>query len=535
MKTTACEFWNTVVRKKTYWIPMLFFATIAYGFSLFNRTVGLDNIAYARYYDWPGINVRSGRWGSTLIQKLIYGYEYSPFLLAFLCLCSLLLSAVLICLLLYIVNGKNESVIQYTIFSALYITYPLIGEIWTYYLIQIYVPLCFAIAALIYLKMANEHTLKSTGCSILLFFPAAIGYEITYLVYITLTLMIIFLEYGIYETKRKGWFREGIIYAIPLIAGCLLRAVIGKLLLVIFQLPPALNGQRVINWGKIPLTMIIKEVAYNFYYYFIRVLEYVPIGIFVGALFVFVLFISIMAAKYRKLNVIGFGILVLVSLFSLSILQGSYMSYRTAWSIIIFVPFVGYLCVNQFDKIFSKTSGKNKQILSKIIIMALLYLAFQQGTYLHYILALDNQRSDNEMAIARQLGYHILSEYNGKKVVFVGEADFGDWVNSQIVADEDSIGGSIEHYFRQVFTPGVPNYKFTDSIVLSVLNGAKWTTDDEKQLYFKKYFSYLGYDIMIDDTLSYEELQMYERIADEKNMMPFEMIEVDDVVLVNLG
>ena len=211
------------------------------------------------------------------------------------------------------------------------------------------------------------------------------------------------------------------------------------------------------------------------------------------------------------------------------------MSYRTAWSIIVFVPFVGYLCVNQFDKIFSRATGKNGQILNKIIIGALIYFAFQQGTYLHYILALDNQRSDNEMAIARQLGYHILSEYSEKKIVFVGEVDFGDWVNSQIVASEDSIGGSIEHFFRQIFTPGVPNYKFTDSIVLSVLNGAKWTTNEEKQLYFKKYFSYLGYDIVIDDTLTYEELQMYEKIADEENMRPFEIKEVDDVVLVNLG
>ena len=424
---------------------------------------------------------------------------------------------------------------QYTIFSLLYITYPLIGEIWTYYLVQIYVPLCFAVVTLIYLKIVNERTLKTVGLSTLLFLPAAIGYEITYLVYITLTLMIIFLEYGIYETKRKGWFREGIIYAIPMLLGCLLRVVIGKLLLIIFRLPPALNGQREINWTKYPLSMIVKEMAYNFYYYFIRVLEYMPIGIFVGALLVFVIISSILAVKQRQLKVLGFGMLVLVSLFSLSILQGSYMSYRTAWSIIVFVPFVGYLCVNQFDKIFSRATGKNGQILNKIIIGALIYFAFQQGTYLHYILALDNQRSDNEMAIARQLGYHILSEYSEKKIVFVGEVDFGDWVNSQIVASEDSIGGSIEHFFRQIFTPGVPNYKFTDSIVLSVLNGAKWTTNEEKQLYFKKYFSYLGYDIVIDDTLTYEELQMYEKIADEENMRPFEIKEVDDVVLVNLG
>lgn len=203
-----------------------------------------------------------------------------------------------------------------------------------------------------------------------------------------------------------------------------------------------------------------------------------------------------------------------------------------------FVPFVGYLCVNLYDKIIGINQDKTKVGIAfkRIIVVALLYLAFEQAVYLHYLLEVENQRSDNEMSIARQLGYHILSEYDDKKVVFVGELDLGDWYEAHIIADEDSLGGSIEHYFRSIFTPGVPNYKYTDSLgSLSVLNALKWNGNTGKQLYLQQYFSYLGYDISIDEDLTYEELLEYEDFADKENMKPFEMKEVNDILLINLG
>ena len=537
MKEEIIDFWNSILKRKLYYVPLLFLSIMGYGFSLFNRTDCMDNILFPRYYDYPGVHLRAGRWGGVFLRKVIYCYEDGPFALDFIGLCALLLCAGLTCFLLYIVNGKNKSIMQYTVFSSLFITYPLIGEVWIYKIISLYIPLCFVIITLIYLKTIKKCSLKTMGISIILFFPAAMGYEVTYFVYITLTLMMIYLDYGIYE-NRKGWFKEGIICAIPLVIDYILYVVIGKVLLLVLQLQPASNGERQINWIRYPLALTFKEIAYNFYYYVIRAFEYIPIGIFCGGVVIFIIITTIVAVKQRQVKVIGLGILVLISLFLLAIVRGSYMNYRTAWTIVFFVPFVGYLCVNLYDKVIGINQDKTKvgMVFKRIMVVSLLYLAFEQAVYLHYLLEVENQRSDNEMSIARQLGYHILSEYDDKKVVFVGELDLGDWYEAHIIADEDSFGGSIEHYFRQIFTPGVPNYKYTDSLgSLSVLNALKWNGNTGKQLYLQKYFSYLGYDISVDEDLTYEELLEYEEFADKENMKPFEMKEVNDILLINLG
>lgn len=108
-----------------------------------------------------------------------------------------------------------------------------------------------------------------------------------------------------------------------------------------------------------------------------------PIGVFVGGVLVFVIITVVLAVKQRSLKVIGFGALILISLFSVSIIRGSYMNYRTAWTIIIFVPFVGYLCINLLDKVMVERISNIRRVIifRNIIVIVMIYLAFQQAIF----------------------------------------------------------------------------------------------------------------------------------------------------------
>ena len=99
MKEEIIDFWNSILKRKLYYVPLLFLSIMGYGFSLFNRTDCMDNILFPRYYDYPGVHLRAGRWGGVFLRKVIYCYEDGPFALDFIGLCALLLCAGLTCFL----------------------------------------------------------------------------------------------------------------------------------------------------------------------------------------------------------------------------------------------------------------------------------------------------------------------------------------------------------------------------------------------------------------------------------------------------
>ena len=62
-------FWNQVGRKNGFWIPVLFFTISTYGFSIFNRTVGIDDLAADLYVGSGNVMIAAGRWGMILWNK----------------------------------------------------------------------------------------------------------------------------------------------------------------------------------------------------------------------------------------------------------------------------------------------------------------------------------------------------------------------------------------------------------------------------------------------------------------------------------
>ena len=71
-------FWNRVGKKEGFWIPVLFFTISTYGFSIFNRTVGIDDLAADLYVGSGNVMIAAGRWGMILWNKLAAIPRLSP-------------------------------------------------------------------------------------------------------------------------------------------------------------------------------------------------------------------------------------------------------------------------------------------------------------------------------------------------------------------------------------------------------------------------------------------------------------------------
>ena len=59
------EFYKDIVSKKQFYFPIVFYAIVGYSFSIYNRTVGVDDLM--RDFNVNNVNgMLSGRWGMVL-------------------------------------------------------------------------------------------------------------------------------------------------------------------------------------------------------------------------------------------------------------------------------------------------------------------------------------------------------------------------------------------------------------------------------------------------------------------------------------
>lgn len=120
------------IKKINYILPVIITAILSFGFTITNYSVNIDSLEYERYYESGNELLAQGRFGIVFINKIIHIFEFNPFFNDLLAVILIILSTIILCALFKkITNNKlNEKV--YTIFSCLFVSYPLISEIFLY-------------------------------------------------------------------------------------------------------------------------------------------------------------------------------------------------------------------------------------------------------------------------------------------------------------------------------------------------------------------------------------------------------------------
>lgn len=484
---------------------------------MLNRTISIDDLAKDLYIGSGKKMLAGTRWGMELWHNVLGVTQVTPFIEKFFGVLFLMVGAALISCIFYLLGGKSKCIMRYTVLSVLLITYPLINEIWEYSGANMIIAgnLCIVAGTVLYQITSTPrwYILLISGVALSV---VASSYETGIFVYVTLVLMVLFYKYCFVQnnTKKKyQWIYEGFRFSIPLFIALGLRIVIGIFLLKIYGLTYAANGASTIEWECTfsHLKGLVKDCIYT---YIVSGLVYYPIAVFViFAIAFIVIFIWVSMRKKRFLAFV-LGICILGSLFLQVLVQGVVMPYRNANTLSLFVAFVGFLILH-----ISKR-------WSKIAMYACILLCLHQSIYLHQILALNNQRSENELAVVRQVGFRLKSEFEHKPIIFVGNYDIGYWLNSRVCAAKDTINGKL-------YSKITGKRRYIDTNVNSALNWSIQAFGNQNMM--KEYFAYCGYDIQLVQENATEKYYEATGVAQQNKMKAFEILEQEDYLIISIG
>ncbi len=520
------EFWifyNDIIKRKRFFLPVSFFVIIGYSFAIFNRTISIDDLLIN--HSLTNGEMISGRWGMFVWFQLLGLTEQMPFIYRFLSMLFVVASAVLFCFVLYSIGGKKD-VLPYTATASAFVTYPLINEIWEYVVDYVVVGnLCLVSLSAIVMRMKIPLMKRLFWGSVFMVLPMA-SYESAIFYYISLVCIIAFYESTLDANKTDNFrrFKKYLYFIVPVIVAFVVRFTISIIINTLYDLQYNSGGNTQIVWQKYDFVPTLKGlVVSNLLHYFVYGLVYLPITVFALSL-LFLIFYNI-SLKNKRLLCMFLSVILIASLFLQAVVQGDLLQYRHAQTISLFVAFIAYLsCVSI------------KGYWQNCLYVFLFGLCWHQAIFMNKISALNNLRSDNDLSVIRQLGKRIISQYEKKPVVFVGEdPELPYWIRRQVTVNESSWNGRL---FRRIMIALDGscdlNMKYVGTNVNPVM---------PEYLQLQDLFSYCGYDITVvpdyfsgDKTANMDNIRKEAAyIADRRGLGPYQIIDNGKYLIVNLG
>lgn len=519
------DFYNNIVKRNLFWLPVLLTGVCAYGFSIMNRTIGIDDLQRDYYVNTDNAMVGAGRWGQWLYVKLFGASELAPFYDRFLALVFLIIASVTFCAVLYYVTDSRD-VLPYTLTACEYISFPLFTELWEFGGVNWMVGINMTIANLVILDLLILYRSQTrtrlwrhillTGIAMSLVFSS---YESGVFYYFAVALIVSYLMILHGEGDFQSHARQILFLLTCFVPALILRIIVGMGLKWILQPTATEAGNIALHWGENSVIGVLITTAWN---YFAKCLIFLPITIFVGAFFLFIGYTIIKSVRGHNPLLMLIGLGVLISLFAQEIIQCAVMPYRTAQTLTVFVAFVVWLFVVLFE-------GQDKRKYAAYLVIG--WLCLMQCAYCNRVLSINNLRSENELNALSQVGYEILHQYGEDvPVLVVGETVNTEYVDDMLFMDISKGPGKL---FAQVYNllrgdNYDPNYHRIGEF-LAVSNIENSFRNEHT---ITAYFSLSGYDLNVIERNTEEGERVYEE-ADEiaKDMHKYEIREWNGYVI----
>lgn len=488
------------IKDVRYMIPVCLVAILGFGFVVTHASVNIDTLAYNRYFQQKTL-LGQGRFAAPLLNKIFGIMQYNPWLVDLIAVILLIMSSILLCSLIKRITKNKINLISYIIFSCLFISYPLMPEIFTYtpaslntclgYLLTI-------IALIITREFIENKKIKNLLYSSVLLCIAISLYESFASVYLLGIFMILILENIFSEKKillKKNIFRFFILI-LTLVISIIMNSIIIKILFSIFDLQKNQYAAKTIYY----LTMgifggiknLIKGIIEN---YFLCSVFYFPLTIFSVSICICFIYgiIKSITKKNMLISILFIG-LILSSL-SLSIIQGSSAPYRTCQTFAILTGFIFMILSNDILKI------KKIKILKYILITIIYMIIFYQVQDLHKWFYINYQRYEEEKNIIVSIGNKIQENYDySKPIVFIGTIELSKNIKEQSYLNSSSCKGKMfisiwNAIHKEDLNIGANTYirKIPDSNVNSYINWGV-VAFGEPGVELIKWFNLLGYD-----------------------------------------
>lgn len=509
---------------------------LGYGYLLIRSAIGIDDTCIERYFV-EGWAPHVGRWTLYLLNLVFDFAHFTPFFMEAVGVVLLGLSAYLFCVLWDRISSGRVPTLALAAFALVYVTFPLAGEVYMYYLHN-GVSLAFCLLALcgIYWWEYRKKGKVANLIWITVLLALAIGcYESFALVYLVLLCGVRLWSLWNEETAKqsiKDAFRYVITAILPLVGAMVIRTVAYTLINLCIGIPAdARDMSKLRLWIVNNPLVILKDLAHQF------VVRYVINAAYIWGILVFVVFtllfvatVSAVAFGRRKWSMLLWGGCMMIAPWLLVIVEIVVTPYRATQALMLFVPFAALFC---FEVLLRAGSGKMTPKISVALAVLLFVIVFRQAFELHQFFYFDSLKEDYSKAYCQELAYELYRNYDTseKPVVFIGQPALPASLREQVYKDVDEV--AVVHYnYVDEF-----GYRIWDVACQDTLAWASWADlgDGEYEIY--AYMAMQGYDFKQPDAARREELRKEALVFTDTPVWPMagSIVEKEDVICVYLG
>lgn len=421
---------SELIKNKMFVVIVLLVTILSFGFTITNYSIGVDDTCFDRYYIEKEM-LSIGRWGSYIVYNILGLTEFTPFWTDFIATSIVMSIAVLWCV--FFKKNLKEKIpdAAYIIFASIFISFPIINEIFIYQNCNIAVMLGNLLASLgIMLLYENYKNINKKSIYIICIAILTLGlsmYEACaqiMLVSICITAFLLINEQNKKDVKNIIKYLS--ISILILFVAVLLNSIIVKIIYAL-GVPMSDAAEKELNWGKYGLVDSILFILYNIGSVTIKNMGYLPVSIFCIATIIGFVLVIIRAYKKEDITSLLIYIFMVLSNFAISILQLKEVLYRTCISWGLFVAVIFFVFYIKMSKY------KVTKILSIIFITI---LVLQQSRTLSQLFYNDYLRYQRDLEIAFDLIDDLETDYDISKPLVImgtpkkGMGKYGAQVNS---------------------------------------------------------------------------------------------------------
>lgn len=415
MKNIKKQYKETIeyfINKKSFIIVVILITILSFGFAITNSSVGMDDTAFDRYYQDKEM-LAIGRWGSYLVYQILNITEFIPFWIDFIASSIIMLTAVLWCVFLKKNLADKLSNTAYIIFAAVFISFPIINEIFIFENCNIAVMLGSFLASLgIMVFYENYSSINKKSIyviSVLILTLAMSMYEAcAQIMLVSICITAILMIYTNKDKKVKDIFKYIFSILGILIISIVLNTIIVKLIYLLGVMVSDVADKE-INWGKYSIVESFQLLVLNIVNA-MKNIKYFPVLILDIASVIGLIISILQSDKKRNYMILVIYIAMFLSNFAISILQLDSVLYRTCTSWGLFVAIIimiSYKFLSEY---------KITKILASIFIFI---LVLQQSKTLNQLFYNDYMRYQKDLHIAYELIYDLEKSYNKSKPLVI--------------------------------------------------------------------------------------------------------------------
>lgn len=433
---------------------LLLTAVCAYGFKVTNATIGIDDTPSLYYFE-EGLIAIVGRWVLFLLNKVISLAEFVPFVTDFAAVVLLVLAAAAWSALFYSVLGDRVPMGGYAFFGAVFVSCPLISEVFTYFLhngIAIGY-LCCGISlccvrewqSSIRKMQKGSRIRERLGCLAIgkimaaaVFLWIAMGcYESFMILWLAGLLLLLLTERIALGRQQKDVFTTLVAGAVSAILAIVLRSLMIVVVTKAFHLE-YLQGEAVqrsvtemLGWMLQPgavgeLAMILKR---TFVLYGVFAYAYLPIRIFVLSFVVITVVTLVRVIRGRDLWALVLLPAAYLAAFSLMFVEGKATLYRSAQFLPIFCGYGALLLVygiwqltgNSFKKAKNTVGRKIAGGMRALTFLVLAVITWNQCMDMTRWFYIDKKKYDVAVKTVDQIAMDLERDFDtSKPVIFTG-------------------------------------------------------------------------------------------------------------------